>query len=410
MKWWEVARFEYLRRIRSKWFIISTFGMPILILGVSALSGFLAGSGTTLEVKHYMVIDETGQFGDALVQELDQRYADREESPLDLAVALGSYEDLHLQYDSLVEERTIDGYFVIPGDILETFQLKSYGGSSSSLRMSDVVEAEMEDVLQDFKADALQIPDSTLQQLLVNVHLKFYELGSEESKGTADVIVSYLAPAFFLFLLLMGIFTGAQMLLRAVLEERSSRVIEVLLASMSHQDLMTGKIMGLGMLGITQSAIYLVAAAIASAYFDVDVMNAWTVILYFIYFVLGYLLFASFFIGVGALFDSEQEAQQAISLVSILAILPAMFWMLVLENPDSFLVNVLCYIPFFTPFFMIMKVAVQETSTIQVITTVLVLGTSVLLAMRGAARVFRVGVLLYGKRVTLPEIWRWIRA
>ena len=224
------------------------------------------------------------------------------------------------------------------------------------------------------------------------------------------MVADYLAPIIFMFLLFMGIFTGGQLLLRAVLEERSNRVIEVLLSSVSYNDLMTGKILGLGLLGLTQSVIYLVISSLVGSYFQVQILTAWITLLFLVYFILGYLFYAAFYIGVGALFDSEQEAQQAIQIFSILAIIPVMLWSLVIENPDSTIVNVLCYLPPVTPFFMLIKIALNETSVSQIIGTLAVLGVSTYGVMRMAAKVFKTGILLYGKRMTLPEIMRWIKA
>ena len=410
MKAWDVALFEYLRRIRSKWFIIGTFGMPVIILGVSMLSGYLAGSGASLEVKHYAIIDETDHYGELFNAEVAARYSDREEAPYDFAVSIGVHEDLREEFTQLVLDRSLDGYFVIPADFHENPAIQSYARGGSGIRTFDMVDAELEDILVSERARALSIPDSTVQALTPNVRVAFFDVEEGEEMAEKDLIVSYLGPFLFLFLLLMGIFTGSQLLLRAVLEERSSRIIEVLLSTLSHGELMTGKIFGLGLLGLTQSVIYLIAAAVAGYYFDVSLVTPLLAALYLVYFILGYLLFAAFFIGVGALFDSEQEAQQATSVLSILAVVPAMFWMLVLENPNSLVVNVLCYIPFFTPFFMIMKIAIEETSLLQILTTLVVMGGSVYLAIRASARIFKTGVLLYGKRITLPEIIRWIRA
>ena len=213
-----------------------------------------------------------------------------------------------------------------------------------------------------------------------------------------------------MFLLFLGIFTGGQLLLRAVLEERSSRVIEVLLSTVSYNDLMAGKILGLGLLGLTQSAIYILVGSIAGSYYGLSIITPAIGSLYFVYFILGYLLYAGIYIGIGALFDSEQEAQQAIQIITFVAVIPMILWSIVIENPNSTLVNALCYFPPVTPFFMIIKIALGETSTLQVGLTLGLMLISVYASIRIAAKVFKTGILLYGKRVSLPEIIRWIRA
>jgi ABC-2 type transport system permease protein len=172
---------------------------------------------------------------------------------------------------------------------------------------------------------------------------------------------------------------------------------------------MGGKILGLGMLGLTQSAIYLLAGTIAGYYYDITIITFSIGALYFVYFILGYLLYAGIYIGVGTLFDSEQEAQQAIQIITFIAVIPMLLWTLVIENPNSNLVNALCYFPPVTPFFMMIKIAVGETTLWQVLSTILVMMVSVYGSIRLSAKLFRTAILLYGKRITLPEIIRWIK-
>ena len=406
----KIAWFEYRRRIRSKWFIIGTFGMPILILVISLGTGYMAGSGAGIETKNFGLIDETGFFGHQLSLALDQRIAQNETPPFNLAVSNGSLDFMQNQFDELVQEKTLDGYFVIPADFVNNPVLRLYSRSSSTYRSTDIIESELKELLIKEKAISLQLSEHVLEEIFFDVAVSHFDIGSSEERETEELIADYIAPFVFMFLLFLGIFTGGQLLLRAVLEERSSRVIEVLLSTVSYNELMGGKILGLGMLGLTQSAIYLIGTFIAGSYYGLSLITPTIGLLYFTYFILGYLLYAGIYIGVGALFDSEQEAQQAIQIITFIAIIPMVLWSMVIENPNSTMVNVLSYIPLVTPFFMMIKIAVGETSTFQILTTIIVMIISVFGSIRLAAKVFRTGILLYGKRITLPEIFRWMRA
>jgi len=410
MTFLKIAWFEYYRRIRSKWFIIGTFGMPVLILGISLLGGYLTGTGASIETKYMGLIDETGIYGQDLVAALDQRYDEEDVSPLNIMLTKGSFEALQVQFDALVKEHSLDGYFVIPADFNANPHLKFYAQSTGTMRSTDIVGAELRQLLTHDRAEALNLPLTALEELFVDIDIEHYELGASEARDTEELIAGYVAPFVFMFLLFLGIFTGGQLLLRAVLEERSSRVIEVLLSTVTYNDLMGGKIVGLGMLGLTQSAIYLLAGVIAGYYYDINIVTPAIGLLYFVYFVLGYLLYAGVYIGVGALFDSEQEAQQAIQIITFIAVIPMLLWTLVIENPNSTLVNALCYFPPVTPFFMMIKISVGETSVLQVLITIMIMIGSVYASIRLAAKVFRTAILLYGKRITLPEIVRWIKA
>ena len=326
----KIAWFEYRRRIRSKWFIIGTFGMPILILVISLGTGYMAGSGAGIETKNFGLIDETGFYGHQLSLVLDERFAEKETPPFNLAVSNGSFESLQTQFDELVNEKTLDGYFVIPADFFTNPMLRNYARSSSTIRSTDIIESELKELLIKEKAIFLQLSDDALDEIFFNVTVSHFEIGSSEERETEELIAGYIAPFVFMFLLFLGIFTGGQLLLRAVLEERSSRVIEVLLSTVSYNELMGGKILGLGLLGLTQSAIYLIGTFIAGSYYDLSLITPAIGLLYFTYFILGYLLYAGIYIGVGALFDSEQEAQQAIQIITFIAIIPMVLWTMVI--------------------------------------------------------------------------------
>ncbi len=384
--------------------------MPLLILGISLVTGYFAGSGAGLETKHFGLIDETGYYGSQLSQALDLRYADREFAPLDIAVSVGEFEKLQSQFDALVIDKTLEGYFVIGADFDRKPAVRLYARNSSNFRLTEVVEAELKDILIQNRASGLNLSNETLAELFFDIDVDYYDIGAVEERESDELIADYIAPFIFMFLLFLGIFTGGQLLLRAVLEERSSRVIEVLLSTVSYNDLMGGKILGLGLLGLTQSAIYLIVGLLAGNYYGLSLITPTIGALYFVYFILGYLLYAGIYIGVGALFDSEQEAQQAIQIITFIAIIPMVLWTVVIENPNSPLVNGLSYFPLVTPFFMMIKIAVGETTLLQVILTILLMIISVYGSIRLAAKVFRTGILLYGKRITLPEIIRWIRA
>jgi len=312
--------------------------------------------------------------------------------------------------EKIIKETLVEITDKIPVDFEKNATIRNYARSSATIRSTDIIESELKELLIKEKALHLDLSDEVLNEIFFDINVAHFEIGASEERETEELIADYIAPFIFMFLLFLGIFTGGQLLLRAVLEERSSRVIEVLLSTVSYNELMGGKILGLGLLGLTQSGIYLIVAFFAGNYYDLSILTPVIGLLYFTYFILGYLLYAGIYIGVGALFDSEQEAQQAIQIITFIAIIPMVLWTLVIENPNSTMVNVLSYIPLVTPFFMMIKIALGETSIIQVLTTILLMLISVYGSIRLAAKVFRTGILLYGKRITLPEIYRWIKA
>ncbi len=411
MKVIDIARFEYLQRIRSKWFIISTFIAPVIILGISLLTGVLAESGALSSKKSYIIVDETNRYGDLLVQKVVSRLDSAERANLQLSVQLGPVEEYQTQLREMVLDGSLSGFLVIPRGFPDTLEIRVYSKNLETTRRNlRVLKSTLEEVVRKEKAQELQLDSLALASLFKRVQMSAYDVRTAKRKSEKELIGEYMVPFAVLFLLFMAIFTGSQLLMRAVIQERSSRIIEILLSAVSHQELMTGKIVGLGALGLTQVAIYLIIGWIAAAHFGLQVLSAIKVLLFVIYMILGYLWYAAVFISIGSMFDSEQEAQHAVQALSFIAVIPIMLWMLVLENPNSLGVNILCFIPPITPYFMVLKVAIGEAPLWEIIGTIAVSVIALVLTIRAAARIFRTAILMYGKRPTLPEIWRWMRA
>lgn len=405
-----IAWHEFKIRVRSKWFLISTFGLPLLIISISLLSGYIAGSGLGLSEKHYGILDETGQYGTAISEKLEKRYT-TDGTPQYRFTIENSYSDeIRSAFDALVNDGNMDGYFIIPVHIADSMEVSFYSKQAGSFRDLSRFEKALNDILLSHRVAAFGLDSTMVEILKARVNVSSYELGKADKLSGGQEFFRYMAPFAFLFLLFMGVFMGAQLLMRGIIEERSNRVIEMMLSVAHYNELMAGKIIGLAGLGISQSLLYLIVLAGVGSYYGVSLVDSAMVILFLIYFILGYLWWAALFMAIGSLFDSEQDAQQAVGFISMLAVIPIMLWTVVIESPNSTLVNVLSYIPIFTPYFMIMKLAVSGASPLQVGITLIIMIVAVYYTMRMAGKVFRTAILLYGKRITLPEIFRWIRS
>jgi len=405
-----IALHEFKIRVRSKWFLISTFGLPLIIISLSLLSGFIAGSGIGGSTKLYGIIDETGQYGQTISNDLQKNYTNDGIPLYRFQIENQPLEQIKTSFDTLVTEGSLDGYFVIPGDIKDSLVVNFYSKKVGAFRDVSRFERALNRLLVENNVKTYNLDSTIVQALMSRAEVNSYELGNENKLSGGQEFFRYMAPFAFLFLLFMGVFMGAQLLMRGIIEERSNRVIEVMLSVANYNELMAGKIIGLAGLGISQSLFYLAVLAGVGAYYGVNLVNSMMVVLFLAYFILGYLWWAAVFMAIGSLFDSEQDAQQAVSFISILAVVPMMLWTVVIESPNSTLVNVLSYIPIFTPYFMIMKLAVHAASPLQIAVTLFVMTIAVYYTMRIAGKVFRTAILLYGKRITLPEILRWIRS
>jgi ABC-2 type transport system permease protein len=200
------------------------------------------------------------------------------------------------------------------------------------------------------------------------------------------------------------VMTSGQLLVRSMVEEKSNRIVEVLMSSCSAKDLMVGKILGLSGLGFTQIGFWALIGITLALKFSITLISISHALLLLIFFVLGYLFYAAIFVAVGSPLSTEQEAQQATSYLVLIFIIPLIIAMPVMQDPNSLMVTVLTFIPFLTPTMMALRIPIQMPSEVEIIASILVLGLSTVFAMWAAAKIFRTAILAYGKRPSIKEI------
>jgi ABC-2 type transport system permease protein len=259
------------------------------------------------------------------------------------------------------------------------------------------------------------IPVEETDEISKRVSLQTFKVSEKEIREggfRSDFVTAFV----FALLLYMTILLYGVSVQRSVLEDKSSRIVEVILSAARPFHLMLGKIIGVGGVGLTQYAIWTVVAVLGTVYFkgmSPDLANVslapLMLVFFVIYFVLGYLLFAAIYAAIGAMVNSEQEAQQAQWPVTSLLIIPIILMQLVVKESDSTASIVLSLIPFFTPILMLMRITLSPPPAWQLALSVILLIGSILVMAAVAARIFRVGILMYGKRPSLPEILRWVR-
>ncbi len=258
-----------------------------------------------------------------------------------------------------------------------------------------------------------------IQEYLYFESKQISEEGVEEEVEGTDKVRQW-APAVFTYLLWISVFMISQMLLTNTIEEKSNRIMEVLLSSVSPLELMSGKIVGIASTGLTMViswVVFFIAGIKLMPFFfdqmpDFDlaqiVRDPVYIASFLIYFVLGYLLLASIFVGIGSVCNSLKEAQNLMSPVTIIMIVPLFAMVPVVRDPNGTIAKVLSYIPPFTPFVMMNRAAGPPTTAEYVATTAL-LAVSIIFVLWAAAKVFRIGILMTGKPPKFLEIMRWIR-
>jgi ABC-2 type transport system permease protein len=220
-----------------------------------------------------------------------------------------------------------------------------------------------------------------------------------------------LVPFFFMYLIFMGMVGTGQQMLGSIIEEKNSRIIEVLLSAVSPFQLMTGKILGLAGIGLTVMALWAVAAYTAASLQGLNVDVSAEMLLYFvIYYILGFLFFSAILTGIGSVCNTIKETQSLMMPVMLIFIIPMIAWFKLVQSPNGTMARVFSFIPPVTPMVMVLRLAAgADVWFVEIVASILLLVLAVLAVTWAAAKIFRTGILMYGKKPGIFEILRWLR-
>jgi ABC-2 type transport system permease protein len=313
--------------------------------------------------------------------------------------------------DLLAEE--LDSYFVVPADYLETGQVTVYGTGGG---FSTFVAADEGD-LRGFLIDHLLSGrvDAAVQARVrapMNVQpITLDETGEVSTENPFSWIADFVVPYVFSILFVITLFTTSGFLLQSVSEEKEGRIIEILLSSIGATQLLAGKILGLGAVGLIQVAVWfgagaalLTAAAALFALAGIINISLGTVLLALVYFVLGYLLFATLMAVAGSMGTTQRESQQVAGVFSFAAAIPWMAIGFTFANPNATIAVVLSYIPFTAPVMMLIRLGFGQVPADQIAISLVSLVAGIAFSLWAGAKVFRAGLLMYGKRLGLKEL------
>lgn len=435
-KMFAVFKREYLQTVRKKMFIIMTFLLPFLMALLLALPATLMKRG--LREKTVVVVDATGllgsAFGDARAQaplspsmeQLEQQTGGGSRIRSTYVNAAGAdpqkaAEPYLSDLRGTGKGTAIDGVLIVPADVLTSDDPKAtfYSRSSADIIAQDRMGNTLTRALQRLRIRELGVADETkVDQILSDVTVGAVQIsksGEQKSGGEMNLFIGFGFGA----LLIMPVFLYGVEIMRGIIQEKNDRVVEVLISSMSPTHLLSGKILGLAAVGLTQTGVWLLMAAIGGAYtaataavagFNVMQFLRPAVFIYFItFFVLGYLQMVCVYAIGGAACNTERDAQQLLAPVTVVMMIPWFVMMPILTNPDSTLAVVLSMVPPFAPMAMFARVLVSEPPLWQVFVSIALTIGAIYVFLVVTAKVFRVGILTYGKRPTIPELWRWLK-
>ncbi len=404
-----IARWEYLQKVKTKTFIISLVITPLIIIMFSLLPTLLIQKEDQ-RTKVIGVVDTSGIFFHRLNDELEQYKLDDNQPNyilLNLANNKKTLEQIKTEADKNVIDNKIEGFlFILNGgtDSLEVEYRSENLGSFKDLRH---FEEKINTIRIKNEVNARGIDPSLAKFVQRNVEIEQIKIEKSGEEGKQNFLVVFFSAFIFIMLLMMMVIYSGQLLVRSLIEEKSNRLIEILISSCTSEQLLAGKILGLSALGLTQIFIWSLigitlvgGAVIPHTAFD-------NILPMLVYFITGFIFYTTIFVGIGSIVTTEQEAQQMTTYISLILILPVVVAMPAIQNPESMMVKVMSYIPLTIPSIMLLRFKIAPVPLIDIIITLNIMFVSTIITLKIAAKIFRIGILSYGKKPTIKELIQW---
>ncbi|GAA4242339.1 ABC transporter permease [Winogradskyella psychrotolerans] len=430
-----IIKREYLTKVKNKSFIIMTFLSPLIMIALIAVVAYLSQLNNDKQ-RTISILDETGYLSDIFQNTENTTYTKLNGLDLDDAIALVKEKEDY----GLLHIAKVDALDAVSNNV------KFYSEESPSLSIMSGLERKIEKRLQEIKLQKDGVTLTQIEASKTNVDIAQESFEGEKS-SKIDNVVKLAFGGIAGYLLFMFIIIYGNMIMRSVIEEKTSRIIEVIISSVKPIQLMMGKIIGTSLAGVTQFAIWVILGGVlmmvVSSIFGIDLSQASTpqqelmnqameaegaqamaenlitaisnlplanlVVAFMFFFIGGYLLYSSLYAAIGAAVDNETDTQQfmlPILMPLILAVYVGVFT--VIEDPHGTVSTVFSFIPFTSPVVMLMRIPFGVPLWQQGLSLVLLIGTFIL-AVWFAAKIYRVGILMYGKKPTYKELFKWLK-
>jgi ABC-2 type transport system permease protein len=418
------ARREYLETVRKKSFIVMTILLPALMFGFTVLPSMMA-SKKSGEMQHIVIATSDQQFGNDVRDKFMEtpaegktpakRGSDNASRRFDVQIDTNVSQQEQDALTQKVNVHEIDGYLWAPADALAQRKLSFRARTSSDFETQGALSSAVREALlrQSMRKHGASADEITAALKPVDIDTKKIENGKVSESGG---LAMFFTALLLMIMLYVTILMYSMSVMRSVLEEKNSRIFEVLLSAATPKQLMAGKILGAAAVGLTQIALWTVAASPFAAqsismygeqfHLNLSVAN---MIFFAVFFILGFLLYSALAAALGSAVNSEQEAQQFQFVIMMPLIVSVIFMTPVIQQPHSTLATVLSLIPFCAPLLMYTRILVETPPAWQIALSLVLLVGTIYAMLAICSRIYRIGILMYGKRPTLPEIVKWMK-
>jgi len=410
-KIFEVARWEYIEKVKTKTFIISLILTPAVLI-LFSIAPTLLSEQEVSNTKAIGIIDTSGLY----IREMKEKLSDykiKDSQPNYLLINLTAknrlLEDLKKFSDKEALKGKIEGYILIENAGTDSVAVSYRSKTLGNLRDISRFQSSFNEVRIKLKLDKENVNPYLLDFISQSVEMNQIKIEEGGRETENDFLLTFFSSFIFIMLLMMMILYSGGMLIRSLVEEKSNRLIEIIISSCTPNELLSGKILGLSALGLTQIFIWILIGISLAGTAVVPLEAFQNVLPILVYFVLGFVFYTSLFVGIGSIVTSEQEAQQITTYLSFLLVLPIIFVLPALENPDTLYIKILSYIPFTLPSFMMLRLNISPIPAWEILSTILIMLISIYLMIGFSAKIFRIGILSYGKRPTVKELIQWLK-
>lgn len=449
-KFLAVVKREYITRVKTKMFIIGTILLPLLMFGFPVVIGVIfsikAGEATRLAV-----VDQSGKIYDAFREQLSSGNLSDEEKKQSEDVSeqmnqsqsdrmkqiaksiSGNYEiervdlngrsvnEIRTELEARLKEKSLDAYIIIPTELNQDVKVELVARNVSDFGTRGQIERALNEVIHDQRMNVAKIDKKMIEAINEPIDVVSREAGGQKELTSAETAVRWGLPFASALLIYILLLTYGQTIMAAVIEEKETRIAEILFSSIDSFNLMLGKLVGVSLVALTQLGIWILAAVLAVSFVLASILRSGGVkmpdinispiqiVLLFVFFVIGYFLYSAIYALVGSMVTTPQEGGQLALPLIIFLVLGFYLAFPVIRSPESSFAFWVSIIPLWSPVIMPVRIMTQMPPIWQIALSILTTGGMGVLLVWLAARVYRVGMLMYGKRASIPEAIRWIR-
>jgi ABC-2 type transport system permease protein len=451
-KFLALVKREYLQRVRTKFFAVMTVLGPVLLVVFTIVPGLLAGYKAGHDTRIAIVDQTDGKLYASIRSSLLKQDRGDDDTSTGVAEAmnsntreqmqksarsLGSFfveqvnaggrplADIKRELNARIGHDELEGYLVIPPDILQNSRSKVtyYGRNVSDEITRKQIEDRLNRAVRRERLIASGVKEQDVEELSKPIGMVTYPVNEKGEEGAEDSGAGFAMVFVVAFVIYITVLLYGQVVLGAIVEEKETRIAEILFSSVRSTTLMLGKLFGVSLLALTQMGIWVLAFGLLSVFgvgwlaaqgvnisgIGLPHLPALFFVYFFLFFMLGYFVFASIYVFIGSMVTTTQEGGQMAMPVVFLLVAALLMASPVIRSPNSSFAFWMSMFPFFSPITMLVRIVSQTPPVWQILLSLTIGVVTVVLLLFLASRIYRIGMLMYGKKASIPEVVRWIK-